>query len=405
MNKDFITALDQLESEKNISKEDLIQAIEASITSAYKKNYKEAQDVEVTIDRETGEITVYETKIVVDEVQDPHKEISLIKAKEINPAYEIDDLVKIPSNPKDFGRIAAQNAKQLIMQKILEAERNKLYEVFSKRLKENINGIVTRTNRGNVYIDLDSVDAILPQNEQIPNETYERGDRIKVFLNSVKNTPKGVQLRVSRTNPDFIKRLFEEEIPEFIDGGLDIKSIARDPGFRTKVAVVSNNPRLDIIGTCIGRKGSRIQNILNEIGNEKIDIVVYSKDINEYLRSALSPAKVKKIITNPDKKTAIVIVDQDQLALAIGKEGKNVQLTAKLTGWKVDIKSQDQYNELLNKNPDFEEEYTNPKKLTQSEKKIKEILEDDLFVEDEIKDNSDNDDDLFSEEKIKELFE
>lgn len=378
MNQEFINALNQLQAEKNIDKDELFDAIETSIVSAYQKNYKENPNVEINLNRENGEITVYEKKTVVDEVLDPNNEISIEEVREEDPNLGIGDIYRVAITPKDFGRIAAQNAKQLIIQRIKEAERNLLYDEFKDRIGEALNGTITRIDRGNVYVNLGNIEGYLPQNEQLSNETYQRGQRLKVYLVNIKNNAKGTQLKVSRTHPDFIKRLFEEEIPEIYEGLIDIESIARDPGVRTKVAVVSQDNTLDPIGACIGPKGSRIQNILNEINGERIDVVQYSKDIKDFIRSALSPATINRIIINEGKRSAIVIVDDSQLALAIGKEGKNVQLAARLTGWKVDIKSEEQFQKLLEENPNYEIEFTEATKKTATKSALDELIKAEL---------------------------
>lgn len=354
---EFITALNVLEKEKNIDKEELIEAIEISIESAYKKNYGNQQNVLVEIDREDGEISVYSSKLVVEEVEDPSEEILLDKAREINPTINVGDYLQEKVTPKDFGRIAAQNAKQLIVQRIKEAERNIIYKEFLESQDEILNGIVTRVNKGLVYIDVGNSEAVLMPSEQSPGEVYQPGQRLKVYLIMVKKTTKGPHINVSRTHPGMVKRLFESEVPEIYEGLADIVSIAREAGSRTKMSVKENDPNIDAVGACVGPRGIRVQNVISELNGEKIDIIKYSDDIEEYLANALSPAKVIKIIPNHKEKTAIAVADDMQLSLAIGKEGQNVRLAAKLTGWKIDIKSKSDYDRMVAENPNFDEEY------------------------------------------------
>ncbi len=400
----FNTALDQLLKEKNIDKEELLKAIETSIASAYKKNSKESR-VDVEINRDSGEINIFETKKVVEDVTNDNLEISLEDARAISSEYDYGDIVRISTKPKDFGRIAAQNAKQLIMKQIMDAEQNLLFDEYKDKVHEVLNGNVTRIDRDNVFVNLGEVEALLPVKERIPGEVYERNKRLKVYLVDVKKGKKGnVQLKVSRTHPELITRLFEEEIPEIYSGKIDIVNVARDPGNRSKIAVVSHQPELDPVGACIGTRGSRIQNVLNELGGERVDVIEYSKDIKEYLANAINPAKIERIIVNPEKKSSIVIVNDDQLALAIGKEGKNVQLAARLTGWKVDIKSITQFEEILEENPNYEEEFIETDESYELDQKIKELLESDL-LDRKFDDEPEEDDSLFDEDSLKELFD
>lgn len=342
MNKDFIQALDSVEKEKGVDKEELISAIEAAITSAYKKNYGSSQNVKININREDGEIKVYSLKEVVDEVTDNLLEISLVEAKGINSEYDLGDIVEIQVKPRDFGRIAAQNAKQLVVQRIKEAERNIIYNEFIEREDEIINGIIQRREKNNIFIDLGKTEGILAPNEQIFGEDYSPNKRIKLYILEVKKTSKGPQIYVSRTHPGLVKRLFEYEVPEIYDGTVQIKSISREAGSRTKIAVFALNSNIDPVGSCVGPKGIRVQNIVDELGGEKIDIIKWSDDPKEYIASSLSPAKVLNVEINEIEKSAFIIVDDYQLSLAIGKEGQNARLAAKLTGWKIDIKSKSQ---------------------------------------------------------------
>lgn len=342
MNIEFIEALDQIERERGIKKEILLDAIEAAITSAYKRNFGSAQNVKIVIDRETGEVKVYSVKTVVDHVESDLLEISLEDAKNIDPNYEIGDVVEEIVKPKNFGRIAAQTAKQVVVQRIREAERDIIYDLYVEREDEIITGIVQRKERSNVFVDLGKIEAVLGLSEQIPGETYNQGDRIKLYIVEVKKTTKGPQILVSRTHPGLVKRLFELEVPEIYDGIVEIRSISREAGSRTKIAVYSYNNEVDPVGACVGHKGSRVQQIVNELRGEKIDIIKWSEDPREYIASALSPAKVLSVEVDETGKKAKVIVEDYQLSLAIGKEGQNARLAAKLTGWKIDIKSKSQ---------------------------------------------------------------
>ncbi|WP_373484198.1 transcription termination factor NusA [Acetobacterium sp.] len=343
MNQEFIRALDVIQEEKSIDKEELIQAIEAAITTAYKKNYGNAHNVEINIDRENGDIQVFALKEIVAVPENDHSQISLEKAREVDSNYAVGDFFRKEVRPRDFGRIAAQNAKQLIIQRIKEAERNIIYDDYLKRQDEVLTGIIKRIEKGVVYVEVGKLEAVMLPSEQTTGETYAVNRRLKVYLLMVKKTTKGPQVNVSRTHPGLVKRLFESEVPEIFDGIVDIVSISREAGSRTKVAVKANDPSIDPVGACVGQKGVRVQNIINELQGEKIDVIKWSDSIEEYLSNALSPAKVVEIIANKDEKTAVAIVDDYQLSLAIGKEGQNVRLAAKLTGWKIDIKSKLNY--------------------------------------------------------------
>ena len=342
MNVEFMQAFEQLGKEKGISPEILFDAVEAALISAYKRNFSSAQNVRVSMDRATGEIHVYARKTVVEEVTDPRLEMSLEEARKIDPRYEVNDVVEIEVTPKNFGRIAAQTAKQVVVQRIREAERGIIYEEFSNRESDILTGIVQRIEGKNVYIDLGRAEAILAPSEQIPGEVYHHGDRIKVYIVEVKKTTKGPQILVSRTHPGLLKRLFELEVPEIHDGIVEIKSVAREPGSRSKIAVYSRDEDVDPVGACVGHKGMRVQTIVNELKGEKIDIVKWSPDPAKYIANALSPAKVISVEINEAEKISKVIVPDYQLSLAIGKEGQNARLAAKLTGWKIDIKSESQ---------------------------------------------------------------
>ncbi|GAB6088192.1 transcription termination factor NusA [Alkaliphilus crotonatoxidans] len=342
MNVEFIEALQQISKDKGISKEILIDAIEAALISSYKRNFGTAQNVRVEINRETGDVRVYSQKRVVEEVEDELLEIALVDARAIDPNYEIEDIVEREVTPRNFGRIAAQTAKQVVVQRIREAERGIVFDEFINRESDIITGTVARVAKGIVYVNLGKTEAILGPNEQMPNEEYLHGDRIKTYIVEVKKTTKGPQITVSRTHPGLIKRLFELEVPEIHDGVVEIKSISREAGSRTKIAVESKDENVDPVGACVGPKGARVQAIVDELKGEKIDIIKYSKDPTEFITSALSPAKVVSTDVNLDEKTARVVVPDYQLSLAIGKEGQNARLAAKLTGWKIDIKSESQ---------------------------------------------------------------
>lgn len=344
MNEEFIGALKEIVKEKGVSEDLIFTTIEDALVAAYKKNYANslAQNVRISMSRETGEINVYAQKDVVDEVYDDTTEISIEKAKDISPRYEVGDVLEVEVTPRSFGRVAAQLAKQVVVQRIKEAERNIIYNEFVEKEYDIITGIVARKDKNNIFVDLGKVEAILGPNEQMPRENYNFNDKLKLYIVEVKNTTKGAQVIVSRTHPGLVKRLFELEVPEIFDGIVEIKSIAREAGSRTKIAVSSNDEAIDPMGSCVGPKGVRVQNIVNELKNEKIDIIKWSKLPEEYIANSLSPAKVLDVEIDEESKCAKVVVDDSQLSLAIGKEGQNVRLAAKLTGWKIDIKSKSQ---------------------------------------------------------------
>lgn len=343
MNADFILAIQELGKEKGIEPELLFQAVEEALVTAYKKNFGSNQNVRVEMNKESGEFHVYAQRDVVEEVTgDEPNQISLAEAQKIDHRYEVGDLVEIEVTPKNFGRIAAQNAKQVVVQRIREAERGMVYERFSSRENDIVTGIIQRMENKNVYIDLGKVEAVLTPNEQIPGEVYQYHDRMKTYIVEVKRTTKGPQIMVSRTHPGLLKRLFELEVPEIHDGVVEIKSVAREPGMRSKISVYTADENVDPVGACVGHKGMRVQTIVNELRGEKIDIVKYSEDPAQYVANALSPAKVLTTEVNENEKICRVVVPDYQLSLAIGKEGQNARLAAKLTGWKIDIKSESQ---------------------------------------------------------------
>ncbi|MCB2288355.1 transcription termination factor NusA [Clostridium sp. CS001] len=346
MNQEFIEALREIVDQKGISEELLFETIDDALVAAYKKNFatlsNNNQSVKVSMNRETGEIHVYGQKTVVEEVFDDSNEISLEESKEYSPKYQLGDVVDIEVTPRKFGRIAAQSAKQVVIQRIKEAERNIIYNEFITKEFDIVTGSVIRKDRGNVFIDLGKIEAVLGATEQMPGEEYNFNEKLKLYIVEVKNTTKGAQVGVSRTHPGLVKRLFELEVPEVFGGVVEIKSISREAGSRTKIAVYSNDEDVDAMGACVGPKGIRVQNIVNELRNEKIDIIKWSKKPEEYISNALSPAKVLNVMVDENSKSAKVIVEDNQLSLAIGKEGQNVRLAARLTGWKIDIKSRTQ---------------------------------------------------------------
>jgi len=347
MSKEMLNALEVLEKDKGISKEIVISALEAALVSAYKRNYGQAQNVEVEFDTKKGDIHVYAVKEVVDMVFDSTLEVSLEDALQINKAYELGDKIRFEVTPKDFGRIAAQTAKQVIMQRIREAERSIVYNQFIAYENDILTGVVERMDSRYIYVSLGKIEAVLSKQEQIPNETFQPHDRIKVYVTKVENTSKGPQVFVSRSHPDLLKRLFEQEVPEIFDGVVEIVSIAREAGDRSKVAVRSRDKNVDPVGTCVGPRGQRVQAIVNELRGENMDIVEWNEDPSIYIGNALNPAQVVNVDFHQADGSCTVIVPDYQLSLAIGKKGQNARLAAKLTGYKIDIKSETEYNKLL----------------------------------------------------------
>lgn len=342
----MLSALDALEKEKGVKKEVVVDAMEAALVSAYKRNYGQAQNVEVDFDEKTGNIHIYAVKEVTEEVFDSRLEVSLKEALTINEAYEIGDEIRFEVTPKDFGRIAAQTAKQVILQRVREAERNIIYDQYIKYENEIMQGVVERRDSRYIYVNLGKIEAILSRNDQMPNEHYEPHDRIKVFVTKVENTPKGPQVHVSRTHPDLVKRLFEQEVPEIFDGTVEIVSISREAGDRTKMAVRSTDDNVDPVGTCVGPRGQRVQAVVNELAGENMDIIEWVDDPAVYIANALNPAQVVDVwFDDENDKAATVIVPDYQLSLAIGKRGQNARLAAKLTGFKIDIKSESEAEE------------------------------------------------------------
>ncbi len=379
MNAEFIQALYEIEKDKGISKDIILDALEAALISSYKKNFGTASNAEVDMNRETGEIKVFSIMEVVEEVLDENLEISLEEAKDIDIRYEIGDKVRIEATPLDFGRIAAQTAKQVVIQRIKDAERDVVYQEFVDRENEVITGVIQRINGSNLYIDLGRTEAILPPSEQIPTESYEQGDRLKLLVLEVKKTNRGPQIILSRSHPNLVKRLFELEVPEIHDGIVEIYSISREAGSRTKIAVFSKDPDVDPLGACVGFKGSRVKLIVDELDGEKIDIIIWSNDIAEFIANSLSPSKVLDVIIDEVEQSAIVIVPDYQLSLAIGKGGQNARLAAKLTNWKIDIKSESQY----------EEEKENIELELENNEEVLDLKEDSL-VNDNLENEKDN---------------
>ena len=395
-------ACEQLERERGISKDVIIASLCDAMVAAYKKHMrtKEATNIEAILDEQSGEIGVFSTKLVVDKVEDPETQISLADAKEIDEDVELDDEVKIEVTPEQFGRIAAQSAKQVITQRIREAERNLVLQEFMDKKGTLTTGIIQRVENRNVIVNIGKIDAIMPQKEQIPGEYYKPGNRIRVFVLNVKETTRLPQVIVSHAHAEIVRELFELEVPEIEDGIVEIKSISREAGYRTKIAVWSNDPEVDSVGACIGPRGSRIQTIVGELKNEKIDIVRYSEDPVEYIVNALSPARVVSVDILADDEyahEAMVVVPDDQLSLAIGREGQNVRLAHKLTGWKIDIKSVSQMEKAEAQS--FEDNY--------SEEEVDDIPsvdEDELQqeIEEEMNQQALDEDDLQQDEPVEE---
>ena len=362
VNKDFFQALKDLEEQKGINQEYFIDALESALTSAYKKNFGEAKKASVKLNPDKCTIKIYSYKTVVDEVLDSDKEISLFEARLIKKSYKVGDVVQQEETPKNFGRIAAQTAKQVVMQRLREAERSKVMDEVNTKQDELVTGIIRRIEGDNVYVDLGmtQVEGVLSQRDQIPNEKYKINDRIKVLVKSVREGYNAPYVQLSRSSAGFVKKLFELEVPEIASGEIIIKNIVREAGYRTKMSVYSSNKTLDCIGACIGNKGMRVNEIVNELNGEKIDIIPYSEDPSEYIVSALSPATVLYIHANVQDKTSLAVVPDDKLSLAIGKAGQNVRLAAKLTGWKIDVKAKSAVPSLnLDENNDSHDNFDN----------------------------------------------
>lgn len=345
MNIDFLSALDDIVKDKGISKEILIDALETALLSAYKKDYGSKENVRVEIVADSGKVRVFQQKKVVEEVANERFEISLEDARKKRADYEIGDIVEIEVTPEDFGRIAAQTAKQVVMQRIREAERDVIYEEYKQKEKEIITGTIQRFHKSNVLIDLGKTEALLPASEQIPGEEYQTGKRIKLYVVEVSSTTKGPKILVSRTHPGLLKRLFELEVPEIFDGIVTIEAVAREAGKRSKMAVSSNNDNVDPVGSCVGPQGMRVREVVEELNGEKIDIIEWKDDPAELISNAVNPAEVIQVNISEKGQEAKVVVPDFQLSLAIGKQGQNARLAAKLTGWKIDIIKESEYDE------------------------------------------------------------
>ena len=359
MGVEMIHALEQLEREKGVNKDVLIDAIEAALISAYKRNFGDSQDVRISFDKETGDIRVFSRQKVAREPDAIQSEISVEDAKKVDPGFEEGDVVEKEVTPRKFGRIAAQTAKQVVVQRIREAERDIIFDMYAGREDDIVTGIVNRFERKNIILDVGKAEAVLPEKEQAHREDYRYNDRVKAYIIEVRKLPKGPQIMVSRTHPGLVRRLFELEVPEINDGTVEIKSIAREAGSRTKIAVFSRDDNVDPVGACVGQKGTRVQAIVDELRGEKIDIIKWSQNPVEFLSSSLSPAKVVRVDLSEEERVAEITVPDFQLSLAIGKEGQNARLAAKLTGWKIDIRSESQLRDaiarqLLNYDKDLE---------------------------------------------------
>ena len=360
--KELIVAMEELEKERGISKSYLLESLETALITAYKRNFDSAENVKVIINEENGDIQLFAQKEVVEDVQDEMQQISLEEAKKYDKKAEMGNIINIEIIPKNFGRIAAQTAKQVILQKVREAERNIIFTEYNDRKGEIVSGIVQKNEKGTVILDLGKLEGIMPYKDQIPTETYKVNDKVKAYVVGVEKGLKGApQVFVSRSNPEFVRKLFEFEIPEIYEGLIEIKSVSRDAGSRSKVAVYSTNEDIDPVGSCVGQKGIRIQNIINELKGEKIDVIEWSEDPATFISSALLPAEVMAVDIKEEEKFAQVIVPDNQLSLAIGKSGQNARLAAKLTNWKIDIKSESQFRALLEYNEKETENKTDKK--------------------------------------------
>lgn len=340
MSNQLFDAIEYLGKEKGIDKNVLLEALEAALISAYKKNFQSATNVRVDLDENEGTMRVFARKTVVDEVEDDQLEISLDQAKDIDPNYAVEDVIEVEVTPKNFGRIAAQAAKQVVTQRVREAERGVIFSEYSDREDDVMTGIIQRKDNRFVYVNLGKIEAKLAESEQMPTEEYHVHDRLKVYVTKVENTNKGPQIFISRSHPGLLKRLFEMEVPEIFEGIVEIKSVAREAGDRSKISVAAVDSDIDPVGSCVGQKGQRVQAIVDELKGEKIDIVEWSEDPVIYVSNALSPSKVVDVLVNEEEKATTVVVPDYQLSLAIGKRGQNARLAAKLTGWKIDIKSE-----------------------------------------------------------------
>ena len=340
MNAEFIAMLDYLERERGIKREILIEAVSNALLSASKKSVGASRDLHIDIDAKTGEIRALANLLVAEKVSNPQDEISLEKARKIKPDAQVGEAVEVEVTPKNFGRIAAQTAKQAMMQRIRQVEKEMIYEEFKDRAGEIVSGTVRRFDRSDVILDLGKFEAVMPQRERVVVEDYNVGDRLRAYVVAVENGVRGPEIIISRSHPNFVRRLFELEVSEIADGTVEIRGIAREAGYRTKIAVFSDNPKVDPVGACVGMRGSRVKNIVRELNNEKVDIIRWSSDPKEFVLEALKPAKVKNLVFDLERKGATISVDEDQLSLAIGKKGQNARLTSRLTGWEINIEKE-----------------------------------------------------------------
>ena len=365
-NKELILALEELEKEKGIKKDYLLESIETALVTAYKRNFDALENVRVEMDKQTGATHVYSIKEVMEKANDEATEISIKEAQKINPNLGEGDTVEVEIVPRNFGRIAAQTAKQVIIQKLREAERDIIFNEFNERKGEIVSGLIQKADHNIVVMDLGKLEGVMPAKEQIPTEKYKVNEKIKGYVLDVERGAKGApQVIVSRSHPDFVRKLLEFEIPEIYEGVIEIKSVSRDPGYRSKVAVYSPDPNIDPVGSCVGQKGVRIQNVINELNGEKIDVIEWNEDPSIYISSALLPAKILAVDIKEEEKFAQVIVPDDQLSLAIGRSGQNARLAARLTNWKIDIKSETQFREMLAQTQKTETEETEESKETE----------------------------------------
>ncbi|MBZ2385842.1 transcription termination factor NusA [Anaerococcus murdochii] len=389
MNKDFMLALDELCKDKNVEKDVILDALEKALVKSYQKNYDNQENVDVVIDHETGEIGVFALKDVVEQVEDPINQISLKDAKDVDSSLAVGDTARIKLVPKNFGRVAAQTARNIVIQKIRDAQRESLFGDYLDRENELITGSIQRVDKYNVYVNLDKIEGIVPLKEQVPTESYVPNERMKFLIKEVRNSGKDPQIVLSRSSENLVTRLFELEVPEITDGVIEIYSIAREAGSRTKMAVFSNDDTIDAVGACIGYKGARVNSIVDSLQGEKIDIINYSKDIEAFISNALSPADIIEVYVNERNKQSLVVVEDDQLSLAIGKEGQNARLAARLTGWKIDIKSKLEFDNLS------QEDIDEILSINEEELPVEEVSE---IEENSVIEDADEDKDQVSEE-------
>ena len=411
MNEEFMLALDELEKDKNIDKDVILEALEKALIKSYQRNYDNAENVDVVVDKETGNIEVFALRTVVDEVNDNVNEISLKEANEIDKELGIGDVARIKIAPKNFGRVAAQTARNIVIQKIRDAQRDSVYGEYLDRENEMITGTIQREDKYNVYINLDKIEGVVPLKEQVASEKYIPNERMKFLIKDVKSSSKEPQIILSRASENLVKRLFELEVPEINDGTIEIYSIAREAGSRTKIAVFSNDDAIDAVGACIGYKGVRVNSIVDELQNEKIDIINYDKDIKVFISNALSPADIVDVLINEKKKQSLVVVNDYQLSLAIGKEGQNARLAARLTSWKIDIKSKEDFDTMSQEDidqilglVDDEEESSESKEEALAGEDLEEASEESLanLDDDQIEEPSDEDHELIDQEDLSE---